>query len=525
MAAIAALNLFHNHTRNGASGTTHGGRALTGCELTGDDIGYRLRKALSGGCHHHATTFLSAAVALPLGRPLYPGRAFFPLLPAIDGYTRASVITFETGKEPLVEIHVAEDGDDVEGDGSAEAPYGTIARALEEVAPGTAIRIHAGTYPARVSVDGLAGTAENPIWIGGAEGEVRPVIENVSEGLHLSRVRYLVVHDLEVRNTTDNGINCDDGGDYADPDATRYVIFRDLSIHHIGGTGNQDCLKLSGVDDYFVLDSEFAFCGGGLSGSGVDHVGCHDGLLAGNYFHDNYVNAVQCKGGSEDIEIRANLMVNAGQRAINMGGSTDLIYFRPPLSTTEANYEARRIHAVANVIRGAVTPLAFVGCVECTAAHNTLVDPNNWLLRILQETTSSGDYEFLPCSDNTVVNNLFYFDWSDLSTHINIGPNTNPDSFTFSNNLWYAHDDPAHSQPNLPMPETDGVVGQDPLLFAPSVGNYHLRDSSPAIGAGTTAAGITNDYDNQRYNQPPSIGAFEYRTLFRLLLPLVIAGT
>ncbi len=425
--------------------------------------------------------------------------------------TAEEIVTFETGKTPSMEIHVATTGHDTTGDGSAGNPYRTIARGVEDAGPGAAVRIHAGTYPGRVNVSDLSGTAQAPIWIGGVAGEARPVIENASEGMHLTRVRYLVVHDLEVRQTDHNGINCDDGGDYANPDATRHVIFRDLYIHHVGGSGNQDCLKLSGVDDYYVLDSEFTQCGGGTSGSGVDHVGCHGGLIAGNDFHDLSANAVQCKGGSQDIEIRANRMVNAGVRALNMGGSTGFTYFRPPLSTTAPNYEARDIRAVANVIQGSPAALAFVGCVECVAANNTIVDPTHWLIRILQETTTSGDYEFLPCSDNTVVNNLFYFDRSDLSSYrdINIGPDTAPETFVFSHNLWYAHDDPAQSEADLPVTETNGLVGQNPLLADPAGGDYHLQDDSPAIGSGTPVVGVAVDYDGNGYNTPPSIGAFE----------------
>ncbi|MBN2447904.1 MAG: right-handed parallel beta-helix repeat-containing protein, partial [Phycisphaerae bacterium] len=294
--------------------------------------------------------------------------------------------------------------------------------------------------------------------------------------------------------------------------ATRHVIFRDLYIHDIGTGGNEDCLKLSGVDDYFVLNSEFTRCGGDMSGSGVDHVGCHGGLLAGNYFHDLSANAVQCKGGSEDIEIRANHIVNAGERGVNMGGSTDFQYFRPPLSTSAPNFEARDIRVVANVIEGGVASLAFVGCVDCLAAHNTLIAPTNWLLRILQETTTEGDYEFLPSSYNTVVNNLVYFDRSDLHTYVNIGPDTAPDTFTFANNLWYAYDAPAQSQPNLPVTETDGIAGEDPLLADPAADDYHLQTGSPAIGQGATTAGVTEDYDGVAYASPPSIGAFEFVT-------------
>lgn len=284
---------------------------------------------------------------------------------------------------------------------------------------------------------------------------------------------------------------------------------RDLEIHDIGGGGNQDCLKLSGVDDYFVLDSSFARCGGGMSGSGIDHVGCHDGHIQGNYFESMSGNAIQTKGGSENIRIAANTIINGGERALNIGGSTGFEFFRPPLSSTAPNFEARNIEATANLIVGSRAPFAFVGAVDSLAANNTIIDPTRWLIRILQETTSGGGYTFLACANNTVTNNIFYFDRSALSTYVNIGSGTDSSSFTFSNNLWFAHDDPQQSQPGLPVTETDGVIGQDPLFVAPNSSDYHFLSASPAVAAGLQVAGVTEDFDGQAYTNPPSIGAFE----------------
>jgi len=427
---------------------------------------------------------------------------------------RASAIrTFETGKQPLAEIHVATTGNDTTGNGSAGSPFATIERAAQAALPGTAIRVHAGTYAGGQFIGDLAGTLPAPIWIGGAPGEARPVLDGGANAVQFSRVRYLVVHDLEIRNSTANGINTDDGGDVADPEATRHVVFRNLYIHHIGTGGNNDCLKLSGVNDYFVLDSEIAFCSAG--GSGIDHVGCHAGLIAGNYFHDTGSNAIQTKGGSEDIEIRGNRIVNGGQRALNIGGSTGFEFFRPPLSTSQPNFEARDIRVTANVIEGSVAPLAFVGAVDSLAAHNTIVAPTNWLLRILQETpTSSPPYPFLPCGNNTVAGNIFYFDRSDLSTYVNIGPDTAPGTFVFSRNLWYAYDNPAQSQPNLPVAETGGIVGQDPLFLDALAGDYRLTTGSPAAFSGLPIAGVSTDFRGARYAPAPSRGAFEYDVIF-----------
>jgi hypothetical protein len=421
------------------------------------------------------------------------------------------ISTFADGLQPTSEIHVATTGSNSTGDGSAANPYATIAFAASQAAPGSGIRIHPGTYPGGTFLSDLHGTAEAPIWIGGVEGQPRPIINGASEGLHLVRPRFVIVHDLEVANSSGNGVNADDGGDVGDPFAAHHVIFRNLFIHNIGGTGNQDGLKLSGINDFFVLDCEITQAGGAGSGSGIDMVGCHHGLIAHCFIHDlqGSGNAVQCKGGSEDVEIRWCRMKEAGQRAVNMGGSTGFEFFRPPLSNTKPNAEARNIRVLSNIIEGATASIAFVGCVESIAANNTIITPHNWIVRILQETVSSGGFTFLPCGDNTFSNNLVYFDRSDLSTYINVGGNTAPNTFTFSHNLWYAFDNPAQSTPNLPVAEKGGIYGVNPELADPATADYHITDESPAAGAGQSPARVTGDFEGDCYLEPPSIGAFE----------------
>jgi hypothetical protein len=414
---------------------------------------------------------------------------------------------FGRGLSPVAEIHVATWGNNTTGDGSPGNPYATVSRAAQDAVPGSAIRVHEGTYSGGIYLSGLEGSSGDPIWIGGAPGEAKPIIDGGGEGLHLVRAKYVVIHDLEVRNAADNGINADDGGDVGDPLATHHVTFKGLDIHDIGGTGNQDCLKLSGLDDYTVALSEFSACGGGTSGSGVDHVGCHRGLIARNTFTNMAGNAVQSKGGSEDIEIRWNRFSDAGERGLNLGGSTGFQYFRPPLSTTAVNAEAWDLVVVANVFEGSWAALAYVGCVGCVVANNTIVDPDNWILRILQETVSAPPYAFEACRDGVFVNNIVVFDRSSLSTYLNIGPNTAPETFTFASNLWYAWDNPAQSQPTLPVVETNGIYGEDPQLGT----GYRIGPGSPAAGSGESTAWTWGDHGGACFADPPSRGAFEVR--------------
>ncbi|GEM_PF-668083 len=424
-----------------------------------------------------------------------------------------AIRTFAEGKHPSVQIFVAPDGNNSTGNGSRARPYQTIARALQDSRPGSAIRLRPGVYSGDTFVAKIAGASNAPIWLGGEPGEPRPVIRGGNTGIHLSRVRWLVLENLEVVGATGNGINCDDGGDFADPEATRHVLFRNLAIRNIGAGGNQDGLKLSGVFDYFVLDCEFARMSAG--GSGIDHVGCHHGLIARCLFTDNGSNAVQCKGGSEDIEIRSNRFLNGGERAINIGGSTGFTFFRPPLSQSSPNFEAKNIRVIANLFRGSDAPIAFVGAVDSIVANNTIVEPNRWIVRILQETVSSGGYTFQPCGRNQFVNNLIYFTRSRISTHVNIGGNTDPGSFQFANNLWFAVDQPEQSRPSLPSVEQNGRYGLNPMFRDILSKDFSVSAKSPAVAAGKIVPIARADLLEHSYATPPTIGAFEANPAFK----------
>lgn len=406
---------------------------------------------------------------------------------------------------PERRIHVSPDGDDATGDGSFGAPYGTLRHAVGLATPGTEVRLLAGVYPGGVTLEGVRGTAEAPIVIGGAPlgRNNRPVIDGAghSEGLHLVRPRWVVLRELIVRGARDNGINVDDGGDYDDPEAARWVRFDALTIEDIGPAGNRDCLKLSGLDDFEVTGSVFRRCGDG--GSGVDLVGCHDGVIHESRFEELGSSGVQAKGGTARVRVAHNRFVDAGARPVNMGGSTGFEFFRPPLDAAGPNAEARQIEVVSNVFVGGQTAAAFVGCVDCVFAHNTVVEPETWLLRILQETTSREGFAFEPARDGWVTGNIFVFRRAGVRTAVNVGPDTEVGSFRFTHNLFYAVDAPDQSDPMLPGVGVGSIVGADPGLDA----EYLPEDGGPAVGAGDPA--VETLLRAGCYGGPPTLGAFE----------------
>lgn len=380
------------------------------------------------------------------------------------------------------------------GDGSVSAPYTTIGAALAQATPGTRVRIAAGTYGAIGSFSNLQGTPTAPIAVVG-EGAVIVDTGRSAQALHLIDPRYVVLQGITVQNTFPHGINIDDGGDYSTP--AEYVVLRNMTFRNIGNGGNNDCLKMSGVDNFYIEGSSFSTCN---QGEAIDMVGCHNGVITGNSFFDLPVNGVQTKGGSADVLIHGNRFTNIAQRSINAGGSTGAAFYRP----TNTTHEAARIQMVANIfVRPVNTPVAFVGCDGCVFANNTIIEPGTYLARILQENTTLG-----ASANGHYINNIIVFNTNGRGSVVNVGPNTLPATYTFGSNLWFSLDNPSYTGPTLGggVPaETGSIIQQSPLLDS----NYRPQAGSPAIGAGRTVPrGLAGDFARQPYTSPPTLGAF-----------------
>ncbi len=139
-------------------------------------------------------------------------------------------------------------------------------------------------------------------------------------------------------------------------------------------------------------------------------------------------------------------------------------------------------------------------------AHNTLIDPDKWVMRILQESVTDATWEFDAVQGGRFVNNVVSFEADTVSVTANIGPDTAPETFEIANTLWYAHDDPADSlREDLPVVETGAVIGLDPGLGA----DGSIDASSPAAGAGVDIGDALGDMAGNCWADPPSIGAYE----------------
>jgi len=303
-----------------------------------------------------------------------------------------------------------------------------------------------GEYRGGIYIHGISGQAGNPITIRGADPKNPPIFSGGgSQAIHMADCSYITLANIKVQGYSSNGINIDDGGSFETP--SHHIVLENVTILNTGPTGNRDALKMSGVDEFVVRGCRFE----GWGGSGIDMVGCHNGKVTGCTFVGkkgySQSNGIQLKGGTAKVVVETSLFKNAGHRSINLGGSTGLQFFRPKVG----DYEATDITIAGNRFIGSVAPIAWVTARGGHVHHNTIILPEKWILRILQETK---DPKFKPCHDGIFENNLVIYD-SRVNVFVNVGPRTAAATFTFRENGWHQVD--GSRKPVLPVQEQNGI--------------------------------------------------------------------
>ena len=376
--------------------------------------------------------------------------------------------------------------------------YKNIMQVAEMITPGDTILFDAGIYHGNQVLQNIQGTQERPITIMAVPGNT-VIHQGGPCGWIMSDAAYINIQNIIFEQQTVNGFNMDDGGSYETP--SHHIIFEGCTFRNINASGNNDLLKMSGVDFFEIRNC--LFLNGAAGGSGIDMVGCHNGVIKGCRFENMGDNAICAKGGSQFIRIEGNFFKNCGNRSLNLGGSTGYQFFRP----IDAKFEAADLQVYSNIFIGSEAPIAYVGSERVNVVNNTIYMPDMFVVRILQETVDTN--RFIKCGNNVFRNNIIYYNGG-IESVCNIGTDTAPESFHFSNNLWYNADDAKKSAPGyLPVKETNSIVGKNPLFRDSSTENFTIPKNSPAVGKGGAVKDPSDDYSGNKYLTRRSIGAYE----------------
>ena len=344
--------------------------------------------------------------------------------------------------------------------------------ALGAAAPGDTIILKPGTYKLTSELSSLIGLGLEDVVIRGENPKNPPVIDgdNIGRAIILRRPKNLTIENLIIQNMTQGGLNIDDADidtgeppESWEPTLAHNITLRNIIIRDIGvNSGNIDGLKLSGLNEFHIDNLQVLNWGDG--GSAIDMVGCHNGTIENSLFHSDKKNVLTTglvtKGGSETIRIKNNRfeLPKGFGSAVKLGGSTSegLFRFKPG----DSGYEANDIVVENNTIIHGKSAFSFVNIDGGRAQHNTIYQPSDWIIRIINEAEVDG---IVPPRNGEFSDNIVVFD-NNLQEAVNIDDNnpTEEETFIFARNQWFNKDDPSASTPLLPSTETDGVYGVDP---------------------------------------------------------------
>lgn len=308
--------------------------------------------------------------------------------------------------------------------------------ALAGLRDGAVLRLAPGEYPGGWRVEGVA-----RLVIEAADPARPPHFRGGAHAWHFSRCEGLVVRDLRISGQSGNGLNVDDGGRRESP--VGGVRLERLEVSDVGPVGNHDGIKCSGLKDLTLSGCVIR----GWGGQAVDFVGVSRALVTGCVFQGkpgfSATAGVQLKGGSCDIVVEKCRFLEAGQRPLNVGGSTGADYFRPP----SAKHEAARIIVRDCEIFGGDCAAAFVGVDGATFERNRVSFPRRWTLRFLRENASEG---FALCRDVVIRDNEFLRRRGELRSDFNVGAGVETATVRFSANRWKDEGRPDAPEPAWP---------------------------------------------------------------------------
>ena len=281
--------------------------------------------------------------------------------------------------------YVANDGDNVSGDGTREKPYRTVSRVLDtslgETRDGDTILLRAGTYHEcdvrlrkRLTLRSMPGESAHIHCDLKVKDSVVIQIDPEASGSRLS--------DLEISGGMYYGVQLQTAwyrGDGQQGRGASNVLLENLRIHDTG----RDGIKITPKCDHVTIRGSEIWNTGAAdapgtpleqrNAEGIDNVGGSFMLVEDSHVHDTATTGIYFKGGASDVIVQRNRIENAGMSGILVGFDTSEEFF--DLEANPEYYEALRGVVRNNLIRN--TGYAGIGLYaarDAVVVNNTIID-------------------------------------------------------------------------------------------------------------------------------------------------------
>ena len=443
------------------------------------------------------------------------------------------------------EIFVSSAGSDTTGNGSAAAPYRTLAHTLD---PANGI-VAAGDT---VTIRGPAGsnlyeecevrlrvrlTLRSPP---GERAHIHCDIANVdtvavqidpeASGSRLSNLEISGGYYYGVFLQTD----WEQGGNEAGHGPLD-VVLEDLHIHDTG----RDAIKITPHSDRAIIRRSLIERSGAIyppgtptdekNAEGIDNVNGSGMVVEDSTIRDTATTGLYFKGGAANVLIQRNRIESAGAAGILVGFDTSPEFF--DLDDNPGWYEALNATVKNNIVIGANwAGIGLYASKDALVANNTVVDTARAIQAGIYFGVTLQDYDpnagRPPNTNPRIVNNLVVQDGGDCAgirwadeiepggLHGLIGP-AGMDFNAFHNRAGacvFFDSRPGSALGSGGFSEWQAGVGSDAHSFETPItvqADGHLLPGSAAIDAGTALAQVSDDIDRQPRTAPLDIGADE----------------
>ncbi|KPK84769.1 MAG: hypothetical protein AMJ81_04860, partial [Phycisphaerae bacterium SM23_33] len=299
-----------------------------------------------------------------------------------------------------------------------------LRNALYAASPGDRIYVAPGDYDSRLYVDGVHGTADSLLEVVALDPNNRPVFESGTYACFtLINSSYILVDGIVGQGA---GTITGDGNNIEFAQS-HHMILKNSHSGEITVAGNSDGVKFASSNNILMYNCTVDEWGDG--GSAVDIMNNHNSLYMRNTIAYPTLpigagaNGFQSKGNyAYEAGFYKNRFEDGSSRAQKFGGSGG-----------SSGWEAYDLVAMGNTFHLGEAAVSYESSTNCTFAYNTLVDPEKWVMRILD---AGGPYEaaFSHFDRNLVKYGAFYQPGGGIQ---NISSGTRPETFTYDENYWY----------------------------------------------------------------------------------------
>jgi hypothetical protein len=274
--------------------------------------------------------------------------------------------------------HVSLSGNDETADGSADRPYRTLHRAVQDVVSNDTVLVHGGVYQEpneiRLRVPGVTLRSYPGEWA---------IIDRTTRGEWDSGIYFYVGSDYGALTCIEviGGfyvVSTETQWDWGDPNDRSGASHLRIENTRLHGSF-ADVIKIKpNSDDIRIRYNEIFNSGVGqpeddCNAEGIDNVNGDRTLVAYNHIHDICSTGVYLKGGATDGVIEYNLIEQTGGAGILLGFDTSPEYFDTAVNPDD--YENIRGIARYNLVRDTGwAGIGFYAAKDAQAYRNTILN-------------------------------------------------------------------------------------------------------------------------------------------------------